>query len=222
MAPLKPDTPVPLTRWIRGSVQVHFRSGHVANLKVSLHGAQSLRLQVDEVQGGESIDGLNSHGGWIAARSEEVILTEWTPDADYGWRDTAPSDRDRMRGLGMKYGVLAALADLWADRAGKPAYSINAVSALFGLATKSVVTREEWDRIAEMLEGDGGAALIATALSTVAAHAVPDDLVDDSLEPESAPGDTTPRPEGPGEDEPAVAAPEADGEHGTDADSHDG
>lgn len=225
MAPKKPDVPVPLTRLIRGCVDVHFRSGHVANLKVTLHGAQSLRLQVEEVQGGESIDGLESHAGWIAARSEEVVLTEWTPEPDYGWHDTAPDDRERLLGLGMKHGVLGALADLWADRGGKPAYSITAVSALFGLATKAVVTRKEWDRIAEMVEGDDGAAFLATALGTLTTFAVPDDLIDDGAEPEAAPAAAETSPEDPGDaapDKTGSAASERHAEDGGKAEPHEG
>lgn len=109
----------------------------------------------------------------------------------------------------MKHGVLGALADLWADRGGKPAYSIAAVSALFGLASEDVVTRKEWDRIAEMLEGDDGAAFLATALSSLSTHAVPDDLVDDGADPETAPDDAESSPEDHGEAEPGEVASDA-------------
>lgn len=198
MAPRNRDTPIPLTRWIRGRVRVHFRSGHVASLDVSLQGAHSIRLQVDEAQGGEDIDGLESHQGWIAARSEEIVLTEWTPDPEYGWPDTAPENRDRMRDLGMKHGILGALAELWANRDGTPAYSINAVSALFGLATKdAVVTRKEWDRIAGMVEGKDGAAFVANALHSTTTPGIREDLVDDTLDPDLPSGDAASRPERP-------------------------
>lgn len=181
--------PIPLTRWIHGRVHVHFRSGHVAELRVSLHGAHSVRLQVEEKQGGESIDGLRSHEGWIAMRDEEVVLTEWTPDPDYGWGDTSPEHRDRLRSLGMDHGILCALADLWEDRSVSPTYSIAAMSTLFSLATsRAAMTRGEWGRVARLVEGADGAKVVASVWDEDSRPDVPSHLVKDEAEAAAAAG----------------------------------
>lgn len=120
--------PVPLEEWILGRVHVHFRGGHVAELRMSLRGAHSVRLQSDDKQGGDRIDGVASHNGWVAVKFDEVVLAEWTPDPDYGWRDTSTTDRrELLQRLKMNRGILGALADLWEEREGRPAYSIAAI-----------------------------------------------------------------------------------------------
>jgi hypothetical protein len=159
--PRDPDHPITLTRWIDGMFRVHFRSGHIAEMSMSLHAAHSLRKQLDDKQGADAIGGLHAHTGWLWARHEEVVLTEWTPSVDYGWPDTADEERPILDALGMPHGILPALAELWREKhRHKAAYSINAVAALHTIATKEPdVTRDVWDRMAEMLEGEKGARL---------------------------------------------------------------
>jgi hypothetical protein len=174
-----------------------------------------VRLQADDKQGGESIDGLRSHEGWIAMRDEEVVLTEWTPDPDYGWGDTLPEHRDRLSALGMRCGILCALAELWKDRSVSPTYSIAAMSALFSLATnREGMTRDEWDRIARLVEGDEGAKVVASVWEKTMATGtdVPSRSVDDAAEPEPEPEpepgpEREPEPEPEPELEPEGSAP---------------
>lgn len=159
--PRDPNQPIALTRWIDGILHVHFRSGHITELSMSLHAAHSLRRQLDDKQGDDAIGGLHAHAGWLWARHEEVILTEWTPRVDYGWPDTADEERPNLDALGMPHGILPALAELCAAKhRHKAVYSINAVAALHTIATKEPnITRDVWDRMAEMLEGKKGARL---------------------------------------------------------------
>lgn len=201
--------PIPLTEWIRGQVHVHFRSGHVAVLQTSLHSAHSIRMQAEDSEGGEAIDGLESHDGWVAVRSDEVVLTEWTPSPDYGWRGTSPSDRRRLRSLAMSHGILCALADLWAGPGQKPSYSIASVATLFRLATSRGVSREEWDQVAVIVQGEDGARLVESLWDGYEGTGVPQGLLVDLTETYSTssddtgdlPGDGSPRAAGDRPDE---------------------
>ncbi|GAA1439364.1 hypothetical protein GCM10009641_46910 [Mycobacterium cookii] len=186
------DELIPLARWIRGSLDVHFRSGHVAHLDMSLESAQALRLQIQKQRGADAIGGLEAHEGWLALKGEEVVLTEWTPAPDYGWPEAAPEERAGLKAAGMRHGVLHALALLWADDPPrKPdrevAYSVNAIATLYRLAADGMVNREEWDRAARRCEGEAGARMLAHLTSAL----------DDTTEPEDAGGSTTaPEPAG--------------------------
>ncbi|MBD3924278.1 hypothetical protein IEZ26_06565 [Nocardioides cavernae] len=131
------------------------------------------------------------------ARNDEVVLAEWVPSADYGWKDTSVEDRRLLEKAGLPYGVLRALADLWGGKGHhKAAYSINAVAALMTIATKQPgMTRDLWDRMAIRLEGDEGARLADPEAIRAA--------VDDKSEPEPAASPTPGTGGSPGEAPPA-------------------
>jgi hypothetical protein len=183
--PRNPDRPISLTQWIHGRVRVHFRSGHIADLPMSLRTAHSLRKQLEDKQGADSIGGLHAHSGWLWARHDEVVLTEWEPAVDYGWRDISVEERPRLEALAMPHGVLSALAELWESKhRHRAAYSINAIAALHTIATKEAnVTRGVWDRMAEMLEGEKGAQLAKPGVigktRPMAQGQQPDEVVED-------------------------------------------
>lgn len=183
--PRSSDEVIPLARWIRGRLDVHFRSGHIAHLRTSLEGAQALRLQISGERGADAIDGLESHEGWLALKAEEVVLTEWTPAPDYGWPEAAPEERAGLKAVGMPHGVLHALALLWANdprRGAGPevAYSVNTIATLYRLAADGTVNREEWDRAARRCEGAAGARMLTHLTQAL----------DDTAEPDETGGDT--------------------------------
>lgn len=152
---------IPLTRWIHGRVRMHFRGGHVADVPLTLEAAHSLRKQIENKQGAETIDGLEAHFGWVDWKGEEVVMTEWDPLPDYGWPSDTLEDRQRLTELGMHHGVLQALAQLWAELGHHNAtYSGSAVAALHRLATRETVSREEWNKAAKSVEGKTGAELL--------------------------------------------------------------
>jgi len=152
---------IPLRRWIHGRLRIHFRNGHIAELEMSLEAAESLRKQIDDKQGAESIYGLHAHDGWVSAKGEEVVMTEWEPAFDYGWPNATADERAAMKALGMRRGVLHALATLWADRGRHDVgYSATAVATLHSLTTSGSLTRAQWDQLAEMVEGEDGVRLL--------------------------------------------------------------
>lgn len=189
-----PDELIPLARWIRGRLDVHFRSGHVAHLDMSLESAQALRLQINDQRGADAIDGLESHEGWLALRGEEVVLTEWTPAPDYGWPEAAPEERAGLKAAGMRHGVLHALALMWAkdpprESGREVAYSLDTIATLYRLAADGMVNREGWDRAARRCEGEAGTRMLRH-LTRALDEAEPEDTTGDTAAtaPASAPG----------------------------------
>lgn len=109
-----------------------------------------------------------------SASTSCAALTEWEPAIDYGWPNATAEERAALKALGMPRGVLHALATLWADRGRHDAgYSPSAVAALYRLATQENLTRDEWDEVAVLVEGDGGSSLLNELLIDLPNRAQP-------------------------------------------------
>lgn len=207
--PRDPNEPIPLTQWIEGRMRVHFSGGHIADLSMSLHGAHSLRRQIEDKQGADAIGGLHAHSGWVWARDDEVVMAEWVPTADYGWPDLTMEDRVRLDGLALQSGVLQATTDIWArKRRHKAAYSVHAMSVLHAIAVREPgLTRAQWEEMAELLEGAEGAAVAEDAWRRLVEpaepppHDVRDEHIADEQDPEGGPvADTEQDKAGPADD----------------------
>ncbi|MFC7500925.1 hypothetical protein, partial [Nocardioides sp. GCM10030258] len=152
--------PLPLKRWIRGTLRIHFTHGHVAEIEVDQATADRMRRKVDGLDGPDFVEAAGV--SWLQFRDDAVVLLEWAPGADLGWGPTSPEDRQKLKENGHRHGVLQSLADIWAESGKDPSYCPHAMIHLFHAAC-SDLSPDDWKNLAQFLEGESGAQVVSDA-----------------------------------------------------------
>ncbi len=210
--------PIPLSKWVTGTLTVHF-AGATVERRVSLADALTVNQMVDDKRSSDHLtwSALN----WFQFASEEVLACEFTVDEDLGYGLTS-DERTTLTKHGHPHGILHALVDYWQDKGREPSYSVLAVRQLTQFVLEGT-TGDAFTRYIERFEGQDGSDLMQEAIARVNAERDAPSThrpTESTTEPEAADHESASDAEA--EVEPAVdqsAPPEQDTGDPDDADS---
>lgn len=172
------DKAEPLSRWLIGTLTLHFSRGAVVQRRVHLIDARHVQEMLANERGGDALDWHALH--WVQFEDSKVVHSSFEVDEDGGWR-MDPDERDAVAKAGHRHGVLRSLVDYWASRKmPEPSYSLYALYELHRAAA-SGMSRPDWESFARLTVGPEGARRLASVSRPTMVQA------DDSAEPEDAP-----------------------------------
>lgn len=186
------DKAEPLSRWLIGTLTLHFSRGTVVQRRVHLNDARHVQEVLAHERGGDALDWHALH--WIQFEDSKVVHSSFEVDEDGGWR-MDPDERDAVAKAGHRHGVLRSLVDYWASRRmPEPSYSLYALYELHRAAV-SGMSRPDWETFARLTVGSEGARRLADVSRPAKVQA------DDSTAPEDAPDSDAANPTHPAPDD---------------------
>lgn len=164
----------PLTRWLVGTITLHFAEGAVVERKLYLEEARRMQAMLAETRAGDALDW---HAlAWFQFEGQQVVFSSFLAAEDGGWA-MDPDEREAVAKAGHPHGVLRSLVDYWSGKnVSEPEYSLLALHVLHRAAVEGM-DRPEWESLARRTLGSTGARWLATGSHKPHVEA------DDSAEP---------------------------------------